>query len=120
MIKGTQRQIAWATDISKKYIKATKLFKETFNDPGSQFKPEDAEKVFPMIDKAILKIENSEAGKIIDIHFDIDKIWNANADMEHDAKHLGTGKVYHVPAMVFDIKNFQMAVARATALINNF
>lgn len=119
-MKGTEKQVRWAEEIKKEYVEAVELFKATFTNKGSEFKPGDEGKIYPVIDKALEKLEDCEAGKLIDIRYDIDKIWDGRADQAHDAKDLATGTIHHVPAMVFDMKGFQISVARATAMINRF
>ena len=40
-MKGTEKQVRWAEEIKKEYVEAVELFKATFTDKGSEFKPGD-------------------------------------------------------------------------------
>lgn len=66
MLRGSEKQIAWAEDIIEKFEQTVKAFKESLNNEDSLISSNETEQATAIVDEFVEMLKNQHAGFIID------------------------------------------------------
>jgi hypothetical protein len=119
MLKGSEKQIAWAEDIINNFRESVESFKRTLDSEKSLIPEDQKSQVLGLIDEAFEKLNNMHAGTIINHRSTLLNV-SSYIQKESEGRNVMTGELEIVfPETIENIPEFQKQMAVAIMDIVN-